>query len=168
MALVTRLTCLLDIIRLSLVYYRIANGVLYLIDLITRFNIMKLIPLIVVTQFPTVWFILNIMFLQPALRRWIPKLTAGFVINKLISPAISITVFTVVLKNLGSQGKRLQLCLSNGRVSGCVYYVALIADVKRSLGHDRFDPILQAQRSFKDQQRTREGYREKTGRTSKD
>ena len=104
MFLITRLTSIVDIIRLSMVYYRIANTILFLIDLITHFDILRLVPLIVVTQFPTVWFVCNCVFLQPALRSRIPKLICGFWLNKVMSPVITITVFSIVLRNLGSQG----------------------------------------------------------------
>ena len=102
-ALITRAMCFVDVIRLTMVYYRIANTVLFLYGLAKQFEVMKLIPLIVVSQIPTMWFAFSAVFLYPELRKRGVRLFLGFCINKLMSPAISVTVFTTVVKNLGSQ-----------------------------------------------------------------
>lgn len=99
---ITRAMALIDVIRLTMVYYRIANTVLFIYGLVTAFHVMKLIPLIVVSQIPTMWFAVNTVA-QPELRkRWV-RLLLGYVVNKFLSPVISVTVFTTVVKNLGSQ-----------------------------------------------------------------
>ena len=103
--LITRLWALVELVRLTLVYYRVANTILFIRGLARHFLIIKLVPLLVVTQTPTLWYLLFIMFREPVLRRRSHKLLLGFVINKVISPLLSIAVFTLVVRNLGSQGK---------------------------------------------------------------
>lgn len=102
-ALITRAMCFIDVIRLTMVYYRIANTILFLYGLAKNFEVMKLIPLIVVSQIPTMWFAFSTLFIYSSLRQRGVRLLLGYFINKLMSPAISVTVFTTVVKNLGSQ-----------------------------------------------------------------
>lgn len=64
-------------------------------------------PLIIVSQLPMMWFMFSVFFLEHELRKRAHKLIIGFCINKMISPFISITIFTKIAKNLGSQGKSL-------------------------------------------------------------
>lgn len=105
MIVITRIAASVEVIRLSMVYYRIFNTALFLKGLTEGVTFMELLPLIVVSQLPTMWFMFSVFFLEHELRKRAHKLLIGFCINKMISPFISITVFTKVAKNLGSQGK---------------------------------------------------------------
>ena len=104
MIVVTRLTAVIDLVRLSMVYYRIVNTALFIKSLAHGVKIMDLVPLIVVTCLPITWYTFNVLVLEPELRKRAHKLFVGFCINKLITYFISVTIFTEVLKNLGSQG----------------------------------------------------------------
>ncbi|KAK8251229.1 ESV-1-84 [Phyllosticta capitalensis] len=103
MIVITRIAASVEVIRLSMVYYRIFNTALFLKGLTEGVTFMELLPLIVVSQLPTMWFMFSVFFLEHELRKRAHKLLIGFCINKMISPFISITVFTKVAKNLGSQ-----------------------------------------------------------------
>ena len=104
-ALVTRFWALVDIIRTTLVYYRVANTIMFLHDLARHFALIKIVPLLVVTQTPTVWYLLIVFFQEPILRRRAHKLVLGLLINKIVAPILSIIVFTKVLLHIGSQGQ---------------------------------------------------------------
>ena len=101
----TRFWGLVDIVRTTLVYYRVANTIMFLHDLVRHFALIKIIPLLVVTQTPTVWYLLMVFFQEPILRKRAHKLVLGLIINKIISPILSIIVFTGVLRHVGSQGE---------------------------------------------------------------
>ncbi|KAF2090454.1 glycosyltransferase family 2 protein [Saccharata proteae CBS 121410] len=116
MILITRIAASIEVIRLSMVYYRIINTCLFIKGLIHSFSFMKLLPLLVVSQLPTCWFLFTIFVLEPELRKRAHKLLIGFCINKCISPFISITVFTKVAKNVGSQGTSASLCLARAMI----------------------------------------------------
>ena len=103
--LITRLWALVELVRLTLIYYRVANTILFIRGLAHHFLIIKLIPLLVVTQTPTCWYLLFIIFREPVLRRRAHKLILGFLINKIISPFLSLIIFTTVVLNLGNQSK---------------------------------------------------------------
>ncbi|KAI9728145.1 MAG: hypothetical protein M1828_004606 [Chrysothrix sp. TS-e1954] len=117
MIFITRFIAVVDIIRLSMVYYRVANTILFIMGLVYSFHIKKLIPLLIVTQLPTMWFMFCVLCLDWELQRRFHKLLLGFCVDKVISPCISITVFTKVIKNMGSQGSRL--------CPGCMFYSPL-------------------------------------------
>ena len=104
MILVTRIAASVDVVRLSMVYYRIVNTALFFKTLSKGVAIMDILPLLVVATLPTVWYFFTVFFLEKELRKRAHKLLIGFCINKMISYFISITVFTKVAKNLGSQG----------------------------------------------------------------
>ncbi|KAL9059016.1 MAG: hypothetical protein Q9162_001404 [Coniocarpon cinnabarinum] len=123
-ALITRAMCFVDVIRLTMVYYRIANTILFLYGLAKQFEILKLIPLIIVSQIPTMWFTFSAVFLYPELRKRGVRLLLGFMINKVMSPAISVTVFTTVVKNLGSQVWGLTGAVSAASAAGAPTGVA--------------------------------------------
>ncbi|KAK8166195.1 chitin synthase-domain-containing protein [Phyllosticta citrichinensis] len=103
MIVITRIAASIEVIRLSMVYYRIFNTSLFLKGLTEGVTFMELLPLIIVSQLPTMWFMFCVFFLEHELRKRAHKLIIGFCINKIISPFISLTVFTKVAKNLGSQ-----------------------------------------------------------------
>lgn len=105
MIIVTRIGAALDIIRLSMVYYRVVNTALFIKALTEGISIVTIAPLLAIAYTPTVWYTITVLLLEKELRQRAHKLVIGFCINKLISYFISITVFTKVAKNLGSQGK---------------------------------------------------------------
>lgn len=103
MIVITRIAASIEVIRLSFVYYRILNSILFVKGLTESFSFIKILPLLVVSQLPTAWFMFCVFCLEDELKKRAHKLLIGYCINKCISPLISITVFTKVAKNLGSQ-----------------------------------------------------------------
>jgi hypothetical protein len=101
---ITRIAASVDVIRLSVVYYRVANTALFIKGLTGGVQIMEIVPLIVVSMTATMWYAFCVVFLERELRKRAHKLFIGFCINKVISYFISMTIFTKVVWNLGSQG----------------------------------------------------------------
>lgn len=65
MIIVTRIEAFIEVIRLSMVYYRIANTLMFLYGLASaKFNIVQLAPVLAVGLTPTAWFIVNIIIVR--------------------------------------------------------------------------------------------------------
>ncbi|KAL1652063.1 hypothetical protein SLS58_000187 [Diplodia intermedia] len=103
MIVITRIAASVEVIRLSFVYYRILNTILFVKGLTQGFSFIKIMPLLIVSQLPTMWFMFCVFCLEDELKKRAHKLLIGYCINKCISPLISLTVFTKVARNLGSQ-----------------------------------------------------------------
>ncbi|TID07132.1 hypothetical protein CH35J_000438 [Colletotrichum higginsianum] len=112
MILATRIAAGIEVVRMSLVYYRVLNTALFIRGLAKGAHILELIGVLVVGQTPSLWFMCSVV-LDPELRKRAHKLVVGFLINKCISPFMSIAVFTKVAINLGNQawGCRVDICL---------------------------------------------------------
>ncbi|KAK6223175.1 ESV-1-84 [Colletotrichum tabaci] len=102
MILATRIAAAVEVVRMSLVYYRVLNTALFIRGLAQGAHILELIGVLVVGQTPSLWFMCSVV-LDPELRKRAHKLVVGFLINKCISPFMSIAVFTKVAINLGNQ-----------------------------------------------------------------
>ncbi|KXS99336.1 hypothetical protein AC578_6745 [Pseudocercospora eumusae] len=103
MIVITRIAALIEISRLTMVYYRVFNTGLFLYGVATHFDFISLLPLLIISFTPSFWFAFAVAFLNDHLRANWKKLLCGFCINRCISPFMSITVFSLVAKNLGSQ-----------------------------------------------------------------
>lgn len=106
---ITRMAAFIEVLRLSMVYYRFCNTVLLIktiVEAVTQgtFDTMKLVPLLIISQFPALWFITSVI-IEKELRKRAHKLLLGAMINKCVSPFISMTVFYNVASNVGSQGE---------------------------------------------------------------
>ncbi|KAJ4522222.1 hypothetical protein HRR83_003814 [Exophiala dermatitidis] len=104
---ITRVAAFIEILRLSMVYYRFCNTILLVHHIIVgiinhTFETARLAPLLAVSQTPLLWFIISVM-IEPQLRCRAHKLAMGFCINKCVSSFISMTVFWRVCRNVGSQ-----------------------------------------------------------------
>ena len=102
---ITRLWASMDIARQTLVYYRFANTIMFIYGLYHHFVLINLVPYIVVTQVPTLWFFLVVLLREPILRRQAHKLVLGWAINKIMSPILALLIFSNVVLHLGSPGK---------------------------------------------------------------
>lgn len=100
--LITRLFALVDLVRLTLVFYRVFNTAYFLHGLITHFYVIKIVPTLIVTKMPAAWYLLLIMIKEPLLRKRLHKLVLGMCINQIISPILSVVVFVNVLLHVGS------------------------------------------------------------------
>ena len=101
--LITRLFALIDLIRITLVFYRVFNTVYFLHGLITHFYVIKIIPTLIVTKTPALWYLVLVSIKEPLMRRRLHKLILGMCINQIISPILSVIVFANVLLHIGSQ-----------------------------------------------------------------
>ncbi|KAK5078070.1 hypothetical protein LTR64_003526 [Lithohypha guttulata] len=101
--LITRLFAVVDIVRLTLVFYRVFNTGYFLYGLVQNFYVIKIIPTLIVTKTPATWYILLTMVKEPLLRKRMHKVLLGMCINQVISPILSVIVFVNVLLHLGSQ-----------------------------------------------------------------
>ncbi|KAH7022052.1 chitin synthase-domain-containing protein [Ilyonectria destructans] len=100
---ITRIASSIEVIRLSMVYYRVLNTALFLWGLTSaHVTIMQMVPMLIIGQLPSFWFFCSVL-LDAELRKRAHKLVIGFSINKLISPIMSLIIFTKVATNLGSQ-----------------------------------------------------------------
>ncbi|EWY83325.1 hypothetical protein FOYG_13160 [Fusarium oxysporum NRRL 32931] len=99
---ITRIAASVEVIRLSLVYYRILNTALFIASCVRHVSAIKLVPMLVVGQLPSLWFFCSVL-LEPELRKRGHKLAIGYLINKCVSPVMSVIIFTKVATNLGSQ-----------------------------------------------------------------
>jgi cellulose synthase/poly-beta-1,6-N-acetylglucosamine synthase-like glycosyltransferase len=106
MILITRIAALMELLRMSMVYYRVFNTILFLKGLAESFVFIDVLPLLIVSQTPTAWFLFTMLALNHDLRIRSHKLLLGLVVNKIFGPIMSIIVFTKVATNLGSQGKQ--------------------------------------------------------------
>lgn len=101
---ITRLFALINIVRMTLVLYRVLNTALFVRYLINNFYIIRIVPLLVVTKTPVVWFVVHTIFTQPLLRTKLHKLAVGACIDQVISPFLSVIVFLNVVFHMGSPG----------------------------------------------------------------
>ncbi|KAF2150169.1 glycosyltransferase family 2 protein, partial [Myriangium duriaei CBS 260.36] len=104
---VTRLVAFLELVRLTLVYWRFSNTLQFITGLIRqlhsgKFELISLAPLLSVGQLPFFWFVFCV-FKEKPLRERAHKLAIGWVINKAVAPFMSMAVFTKVAMNIGSQ-----------------------------------------------------------------
>ena len=100
----TRVAATVEVVRLSMVYYRVLNTILFIRSMVHHASIMKLIPMLVIGQLPSLWFFFSVA-IEKELRKRAHKLILGYCINKFISPFMSMMIFTKVATNLGSQGE---------------------------------------------------------------
>ncbi|KAK7419061.1 hypothetical protein QQX98_003563 [Neonectria punicea] len=99
---ITRIAATVEVVRLSMVYYRVLNTALFIKSLVHHVSIMKLMPMLIIGQLPSVWFFTSVL-IESELRKRAHKLILGYLINKCISPFMSVIIFTKVATNLGSQ-----------------------------------------------------------------
>lgn len=99
--LITRFFACLDYIRLSLVYFRMFNTVLFIAQIASGVPIMDIVPFLAVIAFPT-FFFFTISLCDPFLRKMYPKLMLGYVYNKMGSPPISMMALSNLYWNIGS------------------------------------------------------------------
>jgi cellulose synthase/poly-beta-1,6-N-acetylglucosamine synthase-like glycosyltransferase len=105
----TRIAAFIEILRASMVYYRFCNTILLIKNIAESvsdgtFQTMRIVPLLAVSQLPTIWFAVS-MIIEGELRKRAHKLLLGFCINKCVAPFISMTVFFNVARSVGSQGQ---------------------------------------------------------------
>jgi cellulose synthase/poly-beta-1,6-N-acetylglucosamine synthase-like glycosyltransferase len=98
---ITRLFALLDYFRLSLVYFRMFNTILFIYQMTHKIGIMQLIPFLLIVTYPTLFFFAYSLF-DPFLRKQFLKLLLGYLYNKALAPFISMMVLSNMYWNIGS------------------------------------------------------------------
>lgn len=101
---VLRLFCLVDYLRLSLVYFRLFNTLFFIYILASDFhtsNVVGLIPYIVVLTYPTVVFFIYSIFNSHLRHQWF-YMAVSYLFNKVFIMISNVVIFTVMLWNIGS------------------------------------------------------------------
>ncbi|KAI7553952.1 glycosyltransferase family 2 protein [Hortaea werneckii] len=102
MILITRLFAVVETVRLTMVYFRLANTVLFLYGFSRGFKIAELLPTIGILLLPLFWFLYVVSFENRHLRSLLHKLVIGGLVTRCVSPILSMLIFSIVMKNLGS------------------------------------------------------------------
>jgi chitin synthase len=98
---ITKFFACLDYTRLSLVYFRLFNTILFIYQIASGVDFMAVIPFLCVIMFPTLFFF-TFSLTDPFLRKMYPKLLLGYLYNKLSSPPISMMALSNLYWNIGS------------------------------------------------------------------
>lgn len=101
--LATRFFAAIDILRLTLGFYRVFNTGYFVRGLVTNFYVIKIIPTLIVTKTPATWYLILVLLKEPVLRKRLHKILLGMCVNQVISPILSVIVFANVLLHVGSQ-----------------------------------------------------------------
>jgi cellulose synthase/poly-beta-1,6-N-acetylglucosamine synthase-like glycosyltransferase len=99
-----RVFCLVDYLRLSLVYFRLFNTLFFIYILATNFhvsNVTGLIPYIVVLTYPTIVFFLYSIFNGHLRAEWF-NMAVSYLFNKVFIMISNVAIFTIMLWNIGS------------------------------------------------------------------
>lgn len=126
----TRFFAFIEVLRLSVVYYRIINTALFIYGLTKHFHLAKIIPVLVVSQFPTVFFLVCV-FCFHELRIRIHKLVIGWFLNKIFSPVVAVVNFTNVARKVGSAAWGM-----TGGSGANVQSAPRPAEEEKALGHE--------------------------------
>ncbi|KAI6912548.1 glycosyltransferase family 2 protein [Hortaea werneckii] len=102
MILMTRLFAIIETIRLTMVYFRLANTILFLYGFSRGFRIAELLPTIGILVLPLFCFLYVVSFENRHLRSLLHKLVIGGLVTRCVSPILSMLIFSIVMKNLGS------------------------------------------------------------------
>lgn len=100
---VLRVFCLIDYLRLSLVYFRLFNTLFFIYVLASEYhptNLIGLVPYIVVLAYPTVVFFVYSIFNNHLRKEWI-NMALFYVVNKVFVMITNVVIFTVMLWNIG-------------------------------------------------------------------
>jgi chitin synthase len=99
---ITRFFASLDYIRMSLVYFRIFNTIMFVYQL-TQPGLMliEILPFMLIVFYPPI-FVFAFSLFDAFLRSMFDKLIVGYVCNKIVSPFVSVIVLSNFYYNIGS------------------------------------------------------------------
>ena len=100
---VLRVFCLIDYLRLSLVYFRLFNTLFFIYVLASEFNpvnLIDLVPYIVVLAYPTIVFFVYSIFNNHLRKEWL-NMVFFYLVNKVFIMITNVVIFTVMLWNIG-------------------------------------------------------------------
>lgn len=112
MSIIIRLFCVLDILKLSFVYFRLFNISMFLYQLVTKIKVTTFIAQVIVVCWPAAYFLVFSLFV-PILLRQYHKLVIGYLLNKFIAGILAIATTTVMLFNIGNYSWTKNVQLSN-------------------------------------------------------
>jgi cellulose synthase/poly-beta-1,6-N-acetylglucosamine synthase-like glycosyltransferase len=98
-----RFFCLIDYVRMSLVYFRLFNSLFFVYVLAVDYsphNVLDLLPYIIILAYPVVFFFVYAIFNGHLRQQWF-KLFVFWLINKLFIIVSNVVVFTIMLWNIG-------------------------------------------------------------------
>lgn len=107
---VLRMFCLIDYIRLSLVYFRLFNTLFFIYVLASEYNhvnLIDLVPYIIVLVYPTVVFFIYSIFNNHLRKEWL-NMAFFYVVNKVFIMITNVVIFTVMLWNIGCDSWSVQ------------------------------------------------------------
>ncbi|GAC76239.1 chitin synthase/hyaluronan synthase [Moesziomyces antarcticus T-34] len=99
--LVTRVWMALELTRSTLVFFRMYNFGHFVFNLVTRFSLIGVAPLLAITLLPQIWFLLFVVIPTPRYRPLLHHLLYGAVLNRLCSIVLTPTVYANVLLGFG-------------------------------------------------------------------
>lgn len=99
--LVTRLWMSLELCRSTLVFFRMYNFCHFVYNLVTKFNIVAVAPLLAITMLPQIWFLVFVCGSTKRYRPLVAHLLYGAVLNRLCSIVLTPTVYANVLLGFG-------------------------------------------------------------------
>jgi len=103
---ILRLFCVIDYLRLTLVYFRLFNTIFFIYILASSFNqsyesLINLVPYLVILVYPTLFFFLYSLFNKNLRLEWF-NLLISYLFNKVFILLSNIVIFTVMLVNIGN------------------------------------------------------------------
>lgn len=103
---ILRLFCVIDYLRLTLVYFRLFNTIFFIYILASSFNqsyesLINLVPYLVILVYPTLFFFLYSLFNKKLRLEWF-NLLISYLFNKVFILLSNIVIFTVMLVNIGN------------------------------------------------------------------
>ncbi|TKY87605.1 hypothetical protein EX895_003619 [Sporisorium graminicola] len=98
---VTRIWMTLELTRSTLVFFRMYNFAHFVYNLVTKFSILGVAPLLAITLLPQIWFLLFVVIPTKRYRPLLHHLLYGAVLNRLCSIILTPTVYANVLLGFG-------------------------------------------------------------------
>jgi chitin synthase len=102
---ILRFFCLIDYLRLTLVYFRLFNTLFFIYLLASHFhptNILELVPYLVILTYPTLTFFIYCLVNKHLRQQWF-NLFFSYLLNKLFILLSNVFIFTTMLLNIGSE-----------------------------------------------------------------
>jgi cellulose synthase/poly-beta-1,6-N-acetylglucosamine synthase-like glycosyltransferase len=101
MSIIIRLFCVLDILKLSFVYFRLFNISMFIYQLVTNIKVTTFIAQVIVVFWPAAYFFVFSLCI-PVLVKQYHKLLIGYAFNKVLAGILANATSTVMLFNIGN------------------------------------------------------------------
>ena len=107
--LLSRLFNVIDVVRMSLIYFRLLNTLFFVYILVKNYKhteVIRLVPYIVLLAYPAICFMIYALF-NGHLRKQYVQMLVYLVINKVLTMLTTIVIFTLMLINIGNSKWRI-------------------------------------------------------------